>query len=188
MTVGLKIGKLSQRCGVSADTVRFYEREGLLPRARRSPSDYRMYDQQDEGRLRFIRRAQALGLTLEDIRELLSLGHARTPGECGRVAERLRARIAAVDERSATTPIAWSAARSSRSRTRTSALRCTARRCTSAAKAEPRKGRGLAASTCPECGERGRTVDQITLKALLRPDALMRFLPAAYRFCPTAAC
>jgi DNA-binding transcriptional MerR regulator len=40
-----------------------------------------------------------LGLTLEDIRELLSLGEARTPKECGRVAERLRARVAAVDEK-----------------------------------------------------------------------------------------
>jgi MerR family copper efflux transcriptional regulator len=99
MTEGLRIGELSQRCGVSADTVRFYEREGLLPRPRRSSSRYRLYGEEDEGRLRFIRRAQTLGLTLEDIRELLSLGEARTPKECGRVAERLRARVAAVDEK-----------------------------------------------------------------------------------------
>lgn len=99
MIEGLRIGELSQRCGVSADTVRFYEREGLLPRPRRSPSRYRVYGEEDEGRLRFIRRAQALGLTLDDIRELLSLGQARTPGECRRVAERLRARVVAVDEK-----------------------------------------------------------------------------------------
>lgn len=99
MIEGLRIGELSQRCGVSPDTVRFYEREGLLPRARRSSSRYRVYGQEDEGRLRFIRRAQSLGLTLEDIRELLSLGEARTPKECGRVAERLRVRVAAVDEK-----------------------------------------------------------------------------------------
>jgi DNA-binding transcriptional MerR regulator len=52
---GLKIGELSRRCGVSTDTVRFYERQGLVPAARRSPSHYRLYDQQDEGRLCFIR-------------------------------------------------------------------------------------------------------------------------------------
>ena len=99
MLEGLRIGELSERCGVSTDTVRFYEREGLLPRPRRSASRYRVYGQEDEGRLRFIRRAQALGLTLDDIRELLSLSQARTVGECRRVAERLRARVAAVDEK-----------------------------------------------------------------------------------------
>jgi MerR family copper efflux transcriptional regulator len=99
MIEGLKIGELSDRCGVSADTVRFYEREGLLPRPRRSSSRYRLYGREDEGRLRFIRRAQALGLTLEDIRELMTLAPARTPAECRRVAETLRARVAAVDEK-----------------------------------------------------------------------------------------
>ena len=42
--------------------------------------------------------------------------------------------------------------------------------------------------TCPECGERARSVDRITLKALLRPDALMRITVSAYLFCPTATC
>src|SRR5712691_7597180 len=45
-----------------------------------------------------------------------------------------------------------------------------------------------AGSVCPECGERGRSVDRITLKALLRPAGLMRLSPAEYRFCPTASC
>lgn len=99
MIEGLRIGELSERCGVSTDTVRFYEREGLLPRPKRSASRYRVYGQEDESRLRFIRRAQGLGLTLDDIRELLSMGQARTPNECRRVAERLRARVAAVDEK-----------------------------------------------------------------------------------------
>ena len=68
LSEGLRIGELSERCGVSPDTVRFYEREGLLPRPRRTASRYRVCDEEDEGRLRFIRRAQALGLTLDDIR------------------------------------------------------------------------------------------------------------------------
>src|SRR5712691_10073463 len=99
MIEGLRIGELSERCGVSTDTVRFYERQGLLPRPRRSPSRYRLYDQEDESRLRFIRRAQFLGLTLEDIRDLLSLRQPQTPDECSRVADTLRARVKAVDEK-----------------------------------------------------------------------------------------
>ena len=46
----------------------------------------------------------------------------------------------------------------------------------------------VASLTCPDCGERGRNVDRITLKALLRPDALMRLMAGAYLFCPTATC
>ena len=46
----------------------------------------------------------------------------------------------------------------------------------------------VAVPTCPDCGERGRNVDRITLKALLRPDALMRLMAGAYLFCPTATC
>jgi MerR family copper efflux transcriptional regulator len=101
MIEGLKIGELAERAGVSRDTVRFYEREGLLPRPRRTVSQYRVYDEQAEARLRFIRRAQGIGLTLEGIRELLRLHELRTPQECRRVAERLRARIDAIDRQMA---------------------------------------------------------------------------------------
>jgi MerR family copper efflux transcriptional regulator len=94
---GLKIGELAGRCGVSRDTIRFYEREGLLPRPRRTASQYRVYDDAAENRVRFIRRAQQMGLSLNDVRELLRLQALKTPEECHRVAERLRARIEAVD-------------------------------------------------------------------------------------------
>jgi len=99
MSEGLRIGELAERCGVSRDTVRFYERERLLPPARRTASGYRLYGEGDAGRVRFIRRAQAMGLTLEDIRELLRLQTLRTPEQCRRVGARLRARIAAVDQK-----------------------------------------------------------------------------------------
>jgi len=99
MKDGLKIGELAARCGVSRDTIRFYEREGLLPRPRRTPSQYRVYSSEDEGRLFFIRQAQAIGLRLDDIEELLRHRELRTPGECRRVAIRLRARIEAVDRK-----------------------------------------------------------------------------------------
>lgn len=93
------IGALASACGVSRDTVRFYEREGLLPRARRTASRYRVYTKDDEARLVFIRRAQGIGLTLEDIRGLLRQHDARTPDECRRVAVLLRERIEGLDRK-----------------------------------------------------------------------------------------
>jgi MerR family copper efflux transcriptional regulator len=97
MTDGLKIGELATRCGVSRDTIRFYERESLLPRPRRTPAQYRVYGEGDESRLLFIRQAQAIGLTLDDIRELVRHDQLRTPGECRRVAALLRERIETID-------------------------------------------------------------------------------------------
>ena len=73
----MKIGELAQRSGVGIDTVRFYERQGLLPKARRLASGYRVYDPGDVKRLRFVRRAKALGFTLEEIRDLLALSDHR---------------------------------------------------------------------------------------------------------------
>ena len=52
----------------------------------------------------------------------------------------------------------------------------------------PNANEAIALPTCPECGERGRSVDRITLKALLRPRALMEITASAYLFCPTATC
>lgn len=73
----MKIGELSRRADVGIDTVRYYEKEGLLPRAVRLASGYRSYDGGDLRRLRFIRRAKGLGFTLPEIRELLELSSRR---------------------------------------------------------------------------------------------------------------
>ncbi len=99
MRDGITIGDLAERCGVSRDTLRFYERERLLAPPRRTASGYRLYGETDEARVRFIRRAQATGLTLDDVRELLRVQPLRTPEACRRVAERLRERIAALDRK-----------------------------------------------------------------------------------------
>ena len=69
----LTIGKLANAAGVGIDTVRFYERAGLLNRPQRTASGYRLYIGSDVARLRFIRRAKALGFSLEEIAELLRL-------------------------------------------------------------------------------------------------------------------
>jgi len=69
----LTIGRLARRAGVGIDTVRFYERARLLPKPGRTASGYRTYGEGDVERLRFIRRAKALGFTLDEIGELLAL-------------------------------------------------------------------------------------------------------------------
>ncbi|MCZ7566090.1 MAG: heavy metal-responsive transcriptional regulator [Burkholderiales bacterium] len=67
------IGKLARDAGIGAGTLRYYERLGLLPPANRTASGYRMYGAAAAQRLRFIRRAQALGFSLVEIAELLAL-------------------------------------------------------------------------------------------------------------------
>ena len=69
----MKIGQFAQRAGVGIDTVRYYERHGLLSSPDRLASGYRQYNEQDLAPLRFIRRAKALGFTLMEIQELLAL-------------------------------------------------------------------------------------------------------------------
>jgi DNA-binding transcriptional MerR regulator len=69
--VTLTVSQLAERVGVRADTVRYYERVGLLPASARSPAGYRTYGQAAVERLRFIKGAQRVGLRLRDIAELL---------------------------------------------------------------------------------------------------------------------
>jgi len=69
----LTIGKVARRSGVGLETVRFYERKGLIAEPPRRPSGYRQYPEGTVHRLRFIRRAKGLGFTLKEIKELLSL-------------------------------------------------------------------------------------------------------------------
>jgi DNA-binding transcriptional MerR regulator len=71
MLTGLKIGELASRSGVSRDTIRFYEREALLPKPARTPAGYRLYRPEVLGHLAFIKQAQALGFSLAEIREVL---------------------------------------------------------------------------------------------------------------------
>src|SRR3989475_12935888 len=82
----LTIGRLAKQAGVNVETVRFYERRGLLPKPPRSASGYRLLPADTARRLKFIRRAQALGVSLAEIAELLSLPVSlRTPSADVRV-------------------------------------------------------------------------------------------------------
>lgn len=70
----MRIGELARRAGVNIDTVRYYERSGVLPAPARTASGYRDYDAGDLARLDFVRRAKRLGFTLAQAVELLELG------------------------------------------------------------------------------------------------------------------
>ncbi len=73
----MQIGQLAQHAGVAIDTVRYYERQGLLPQPQRRASGYRQYGDHDVSRLKFIRRAKELGFTLQEIHDLLALSDDR---------------------------------------------------------------------------------------------------------------
>lgn len=75
MTVTYPIGMLSQLSGIHIETIRYYEKVGLLPAASRASNGYRQYDDASVERLAFVRRARELGFTIDEIRELLALAH-----------------------------------------------------------------------------------------------------------------
>ena len=94
----MRIGELAARAGVGVQTIRYYERRGLLREAERRPSGFREYPPAVARRVRFIKRAQELGFTLEEIADLLALrdGEPRTEGEARDLA---LAKIADIDRR-----------------------------------------------------------------------------------------
>ena len=95
-TARLTIGELAQRAQLGAETLRYYERLGLLAPEQRTASGYRLYAPQALERLDFIRRAQALGFSLADIGELLAL-HARPEADMGAVRAIAAHRLAEID-------------------------------------------------------------------------------------------
>lgn len=98
MTSALKIGELAAAASVSADTVRYYERLGLLPRASRSRAGYRLYTNADVERLRFVKQAQAFGFSLDEIKELLP-GREAGLSECRRVRDLVASKLEEIDAR-----------------------------------------------------------------------------------------
>ena len=99
MANGYRISEIAQRAGVTPDAIRYYERLGVLPRPPRTAGGMRAYGDDVLPRVRFIQQAQALGLTLKDVRELVTnegqAGHQR----CRGVRDLLKTRLADVDSR-----------------------------------------------------------------------------------------
>ena len=97
MQIGLRIGEVASRAGVSIDTVRYYEKINLLPRAPRSKGGFRLFTMGAVERVRFIKQAQDIGFSLDEIKELLTSGGGLK--ECQRMRDLLRVKLAEVDER-----------------------------------------------------------------------------------------
>lgn len=91
-------GALAKRCDVNFETVRYYEQEGLIPKPARTASNYRVYNEDTVRRVRFVKRAQELGFTLKEIKELLSL-RAQPRAKCADVLRRAEAKVRNIDEK-----------------------------------------------------------------------------------------
>lgn len=93
----LTVSKLAKKAAVTSDTIRFYEKQGLIQAPARSPSGYRLYRPEVASRVRFIKRGQTMGLKLSAIRELLEIkDRGRCP--CGHTTRVLDERLAEVDQ------------------------------------------------------------------------------------------
>lgn len=90
MIIGMSIGKLARTAGTAVETVRYYEKIGILPKPARTAGNYRSYGRADVARLSFIRRARDLGFGLEQVRTLLSLAddNERPCGEVDTLAQK----------------------------------------------------------------------------------------------------
>lgn len=94
----MQIGHVAESTGLSIDTIRFYEKRGLVPPAQRTSGGYRVYKDADVNRLRFIGRAQCLGFSLQEIRELLLIEEGQPDG-CSHVRSLIAAKVEQVKDK-----------------------------------------------------------------------------------------
>jgi DNA-binding transcriptional MerR regulator len=94
----MRIGRFAGCAGVNAKTIRYYEQIGLLPAPKRAGNGYRVYGEEDLGRLTFIRAARRLGLSLDSIREILAF-RDRGKQPCGYVVAAVQREMAMLDQR-----------------------------------------------------------------------------------------
>ncbi|WP_416676595.1 heavy metal-responsive transcriptional regulator [Egbenema bharatensis] len=92
-----QVGEVSRRLDLNPQTLYFYERIGLIPPPQRTESGYRLFSQQDVDRLAFITRAKALGLSLDEIKDILALKNGRSL-TCQAVYERLGKKVSEIEE------------------------------------------------------------------------------------------
>ena len=95
----LKIGELAQRAGISRDTLRFYEKHGLITPSNRTDSGYRLYSKSDVLRISFILSAKEVGFTLNEIHQLLELEVTKDKKSCQDVKEFVDNKIQVVNQR-----------------------------------------------------------------------------------------
>jgi MerR family Zn(II)-responsive transcriptional regulator of zntA len=96
-TVEFKIGQLAQISGVSVETLRFYEKEGLLPSPSRTAAGYRLYNNETIKHVNFILKAKGVGFSLNEIKELLSIRIAKEKHTCSDVKKLAEAKLADIE-------------------------------------------------------------------------------------------
>ena len=96
--MNLTVGKLAEAAGVGVETIRFYERRGLLQQPEKKTSGYRQYEPGAVARIQFIKRAQAIGFTLKEIGELMQL-EQDSRSQCGDVQQRAHEKVRLVDQK-----------------------------------------------------------------------------------------
>lgn len=94
-----QIGELAKRCGVTTDTLRFYEKNELIMPAGRSESGYRLYNNENQKQVRFILKAKELGLSLDEIKDLLEIQLEATEHSCAEVKAITSAKLVLIDEK-----------------------------------------------------------------------------------------
>ncbi len=94
----LGTSELAKQCGINLESIRFYEKEGLLPKPPRTAGGYRMFSPDDVRRVRFIKRAQELGFSLREIKELLFLS-LEPDTSCKDVRERAEAKLSDIERK-----------------------------------------------------------------------------------------
>ncbi len=95
---GMTRGELAKTCDINPETVRYYEQQGLVAAVKRTEAGYRLFDDETARRIRFIKRAQAAGFTLEEIKGLLAIQHD-PEGTAGSVWQIVDVKIADIDAR-----------------------------------------------------------------------------------------
>jgi MerR family copper efflux transcriptional regulator len=95
----LTMSRIAKRGEVNPETIRYYELEGLIAASARLPSGYRIFSEESVQRIRFIKRAQKLGFSLHEIKELLSMRQERTGRECAQVKRLAAEKIVEIDRK-----------------------------------------------------------------------------------------
>ena len=95
----LLVGDIAKKAGVNMQTVKYYERRGLLLPVHRKDSGYRVYDEESIRRLKFIKQAQELGFSLKEIEELLKLRSSSSANKCAKVLGKAEAKLREVEEK-----------------------------------------------------------------------------------------
>lgn len=94
-----QIGELAKRCGVTTEALRFYEKNGLIKPATRNESGYRLYSDESEKQIKFVLKAKSLGLSLDEIKELLNIRLEASEHSCAEVKAITTAKLDIIDNK-----------------------------------------------------------------------------------------